>query len=901
MHTGDLLAQFEIRGLIGSGGMGEVYRARDTVLDRDVALKILPLEWNRDPERLARFRREAKVLASLNHPGIAGIYGLEEAQDRTFLVMELVEGRDLAEIMAEGPLPLERALDIAVRIATGLEEAHRKGFIHRDLKPANIKITPDDKVKILDFGLARALVEEPAASDKLSNSPTITAAMTQAGVILGTAAYMSPEQARGKDVDERADIWAFGCILLEMLTGRAFFAGDTFSDTLASILKTDPVWDDLPAELPRGVLRLLRRCLAKDPGDRLHSIADARIELQDMSREPRTVTGHGSAGGRNGARSWAGWIAAAVLAGVAGVLAVLLLGNGPDSAALPPRLDALTYQGREWSPDVSPDGNLVVFTSDRDGTPRIWMKEVAGGGEVALTSGPDDLPRFSSDGSQILFTRDVQGNRQLYRKTIVGNQLRKVLDDAIEGDWSPDGQSVAFLRARPEIGENTVLVGIATLQSGAERILGSIEKRACYGLRWSPDRSFIAVNTTSLTGNVAETSGIHLFDAETGEVTFTAPTRWTGPYSALEWSPDGKGFIIGQSDHVIAHVTGSPSLIMEYDLAAGTMRPLFWAKLRLPKGSWGSTTLAVLADGDIVLDHQEEFAQLLRYPLGSGAPGSPEVLSTGLSIDRQPVFSPDGARLMYSSNRSGNVDIWIRDLESRQDYRLTDDEAGDWDPAFTPDGQSVLWSSDRSGNMEIWMASIDGSGARQVTRDGVDAENPTMTPDGQWIVYASGSDAKRGIWKIRPDGTEATRLAAGDYLIPEVSPDGRFALFMFIHRLDAHVKVVEIETGRILDFSVELNITQRDENLVFGRARWAPDGQGIVFIGQDEAGNSGVFLTDFEPGGVWDGSRRKVAGFDPRFTTESLGMSPDGGSLVIAALNERRTLERASHVDLKFW
>jgi len=247
---------------------------------------------------------------------------------------------------------------------------------------------------------------------------------------------MSPEQARGLEVDARADIWAFGCILLEMLTGRSFFAGDTFSDTLATILKTDPAWDDLPDDLPRGILRLLRRCLAKNPGDRLHAIADARIELQDMDREPRSAAPPTHAPRGGGGK--AGWIATAVMT-VAAVVLTLQSWRGDPAPRQPARLDTLTYSGREWSPDASPDGDLVVFTSDRDGTARIWMKEVAGGGEVPLTDGPDDGARFSPDGSQILFTRDVRSTRQLFRQTIVGGQLRKVLDDAVEGDWSPDG------------------------------------------------------------------------------------------------------------------------------------------------------------------------------------------------------------------------------------------------------------------------------------------------------------------------------------------------------------------------------------------------------------------------------------------------------------------------------
>jgi Tol biopolymer transport system component len=395
---------------------------------------------------------------------------------------------------------------------------------------------------------------------------------------------------------------------------------------------------------------------------------------------------------------------------------------------------------------------------------------------------------------------------------------------------------------------------------------------------------------------MAEISGIHLFDVATGEVNFARPTSWTGPFSALEWAEDGKSFVVGQSAEVIAHVSGTPSIVMQYHLDTRSTTPLFWVPLRLPKGSWSATTFALLKDGGIILDSQVEYSQLLEYQVLEQGLSQPRTLISGMSFDRQPVFSPDGKRLLFSSNRSGNIDIWGLDLERGTTSRVTDDPAGDWDPAFSPDGKSLLWSSDRSGNMEIWMGGLDGSAARQVSRDGIDAENPTMTPDAQWIIYASSSDSKSGVWKVRPDGTDAEQLAPGAYLIPEVSPDGQYALFMLVHKLDFFVRVLEVETGRVLDWELDLKVTERDENLVFGRGRWTPDGKGIIYVGQDENGNSGVYLAEFQPDGPWDGNRRKLAGFDPRFTTESLAISPDGQKVVITAVTERRTLQMASHV-----
>ena len=278
LASGRKLAHYKIVELIGKGGMGEVYRARDGKLGRDVAIKVLPEEFSRDPERLARFRREAKVLASLNHPNIAAIYGLEQSEDTHYLVLELVPGETLAERIARGPIPVDEALAIAAKITEGLEEAHEQGIVHRDLKPANIKQTPDDKIKILDFGLAKAFVDDaPVADDSMS--PTITRDATRAGVIMGTAAYMSPEQARGKTVDKRADIWAFGVVLYEMLTGKQVFAGEDISLTLSQVLQSDPDWSALPERIPPAVDSYLRRCLEKDPKQRIRDIGDVGLAL----------------------------------------------------------------------------------------------------------------------------------------------------------------------------------------------------------------------------------------------------------------------------------------------------------------------------------------------------------------------------------------------------------------------------------------------------------------------------------------------------------------------------------------------------------------------------------------------------------------------------------------------
>ena len=338
LTSGSRRGPYEILAPLGAGGMGEVYRARDTRLQRDVAIKALPAEFASDPERLARFQREARLLASLNHPNVAAIYGLEESDGACYLVLEIVEGESLAQRLAAGPLPVEEALAICAQIAAGVSAAHDAGVIHRDLKPGNVMIRPDGSVKVLDFGLAKGAEAKGNASD-LSASPTVSLG-TQAGVILGTAAYMSPEQARGRELDKRTDIWSFGCILYECLTGRQVFREQTVSDTLAAILRGDPDWSILPAETPTKVRDLLKRCLQKDPKRRLHDIADAGIELEEALASPPGPAAAAAAPlprlARSGRIRAAAWIAAGLLAGAfLGAILSRALSPGPRAQASP--------------------------------------------------------------------------------------------------------------------------------------------------------------------------------------------------------------------------------------------------------------------------------------------------------------------------------------------------------------------------------------------------------------------------------------------------------------------------------------------------------------------------------------------------------------------------------------
>jgi hypothetical protein len=441
LEAGVRIGSYEIIGALGAGGMGEVYRAQDTRLKRDVAIKALPEEFARNPDRIARFQREAELLASLNHANIASIYELEEFGDSRFLVLELVEGETLAERLAWGPIPLGEALRIAIQVCEAIEAAHEKNVIHRDLKPANIKLTVEGNIKLLDFGLARMLEAEPAASE--ARVPTL---ITTGDAVLGTAAYMSPEQARGKPVDKRTDIWAFGCVLFEMLTGRQAFAGETTSDIIAAILSRDPDMNILPGGTPQKMTDLIRRCLEKDPRSRLHDIADARIEIAETM-------------GRTGSTrvKWRLERTAAVLA-IGVLLCVVAFVAGIDIAIFQD-VPARTWSGSlliggstiGWGPRVSPDGRRVAFIVMIDAQTKVAIMDAESGNWDVLTKlqqpGVRIHAAWSGDGSKVYFTRGSTEGVNIYSIPSVGGEERLVLDNAYFPEPLPDG-SLLVTRAK---------------------------------------------------------------------------------------------------------------------------------------------------------------------------------------------------------------------------------------------------------------------------------------------------------------------------------------------------------------------------------------------------------------------------------------------------------------------
>ena len=490
LKAGTRLGAFEILAPLGKGGMGEVYRARDTKLSREVAIKVLPDALKEDAPRLARFKREATLLAALNHPHIASIYGLEESDEKPFLVLELAPGEDLSARIKRGPIPVDEALEIARQIAQALEAAHEKGIVHRDLKPGNVRVTSDGEVMVLDFGLAKAYSGDSSTDEDGdgSQSPTVSAQATRAGVILGTAAYMSPEQAKGKRIDKRADIWAFGVVLFEMLTGRRMFTGETASDVLASVIKDEPNWKRLPHGTPEAVRLLLERCLLRDVRDRLRDIGEARFTLNQPLLEPSTAVSRRSRWLEKSA------ILALILA-VAGISFRAFRGTAgsPQKTATVHPITANPIEFAVTGTAISPDGEYVAIADARG----LSLRLLATGETHRVDLGPEfrlyDAWWFPNRPRLLLLGGITDGSRGLWIAQPFGGTPRKIRDDVFTAAISPDGDRIAFIGSASDAGPARRDIWLMDSDgANARKFLEASSDESFWQLVWSPDAKRLA-------------------------------------------------------------------------------------------------------------------------------------------------------------------------------------------------------------------------------------------------------------------------------------------------------------------------------------------------------------------------------------------------------------------------
>ena len=815
------IGPYRILDQIGAGGMGEVYRATDTNLERRVAIKLLPEALAVDQERLARFEREAKTLAALNHPNIAHIYGLERDQGTTALVMELVSGPTLADRIAQGPIPIDEALPIAQQVAEALEAAHGHGIIHRDLKPANIKVRDDGMVKVLDFGLAKMVEANGAGSPDVTRSPTITTpAVSYAGVLLGTPAYMSPEQARGRTIDKRSDIWSFGCVLYEMLAGRRAFANeDSLSDTLAGILKGEPDWTALPDDAPPAIRALLERCLRKDVKRRLQDIGDARIQIEDTLNSPPPPAVIAARG--ESPRSWL-WPAVTVLSLLTAAALAAWSVRSSASPVQPVTFDITDLQSPGYSvgQPLSPDGRTVVLVVDSEGKRRLWIRPLDTL-KARVLPGTEDASRpfWSPDSQYVAFF--AQG--KLKKIAIAGGPPSVICNEpGRDGAWGPDnviligGGGKALLRVSAAGGQPTAATALApneathdypsflpdgrrflymarrgsreedwsvfagSLDSTDRREIPNIHSSAKY----SPSGHLLFERDRSLMAYAFDLKG---FELKGEPIPIVVDNLYQGPHGAFSISENGTLAYLNSP-------VGQRAQLAWFDRAGRQL------SVAGPSGEYNSVALS--RDGrQVAFSRDVDRAQdVFILDLETG---SLKRFTSNAAADYSPVFSPDGSMLAFASSRepaggsgprnTAGGQLYMRLIGTLEDDRvLLKTDAGKTISDWSRDGRFVAYTS----RDDVWAAPVPptaGNRPLRVTNTPFAESSAQFSPDGRWIAYRSnevGSQSEVFVQSF-PEPRVKHQASSGGGVAPRWSPDGKA---LFYVGPDATLKSVSITT-----------------------------------------------------------------------------------------------------------
>lgn len=854
MEAGQEIAQYRIVSRLGAGGMGEVFLAQDTRLDRPVALKILSAQLTGDPARQRRFANEARAIAALNHPRIAHIYDLGEAGGVSFIAMEYVNGPTLAARLAAGPLDIQELLAIGIQVADALGEAHEKGVVHRDIKPANVLLDENGRVKVLDFGLAKILGGE---GNVFSSAATVD--VTNPGTILGTPHYMSPEQALGRPADGRSDIFSAGVVLYEAATGRRAFPGDTPAAVFAALLNDPaPAPSQVRPDLPKELDRILARCLEREPELRYQTASDLAADLRRLKRDleggPRSMILEPAA--RPPRKAWP-WAAAAAAVAVLGLAAAWWSLRAPPR--LPYALVPLTaLPGVESQPTFSPDGNQVAFSwnSETENNWDIYVKVIDSATPLRLTSNPatDSSPAWSPDGKQIVFLRSGSDSAALYLISPLGGLERRLLDvnpdrgafDAPYAAWSPDGKALV-ITDREAVGGPVSLYVFDPATGARRRLTNPPPNSAGDGSpACSPDgKQVLFLRTTSL-------SVQDLYVVPMAGGTPRRLTQENRRIFGFAWNPsDGK--------IVLTSARGGSSRLWRLDPVSAGFTPIHGV-------GEGASFLAVSRKGDqLAYTRSLTDTNVWRYSL-SNPSSPPRRLISSTRHEQRPVYSPRGDRIAFASNRSGSWEIWVADSEGHNAIKLTShDGPSTGSPAWSPDGRWIAYDSRPGGNPDIYVIGADGGTPRRLTAESSQEIVPCWSRDGRWIYFASDRAGGFQLWKMPAAGGAAVQVTQQGGFHGIESLDGRSVYY------------AKAAAGRGL-WRVPANGGVEEEVIPTLRAGywgyWAIASSGIYFADRDETSEGIRYFLRFCH--LPDRRIATVAQLDKRPFNSGLALSPDG-------------------------
>jgi eukaryotic-like serine/threonine-protein kinase len=847
LKEGQCIGHYEIVGLLGRGGMGEVYLAKDGRLKRRIALKLLPSDYTRDRARLRRFQQEAQAASALNHPNIVTIHEIGEVDGQHFIVNEFIDGETLRQRLHRARLGLQEALEIAIQVASALAAAHQAGIVHRDIKPENIMLRPDGYVKVLDFGLAK-LTEQYERTPPAREGDILDAS---SGLLMGTVIYMSPEQARGLEVNSRSDIFSLGVVLYEMIAGVHPFRADTMMDTAEAILKDTPQpLCELIPDIPVLLQHIVTKMLAQDPDDRYQSIHDVRTDLRELVEE----SNHSVLSKRRRMKLLY-WIAATAVIVVGAGIGTFFQFYPREMPLPPPRFVPVTTSiGEKDFPSISPDGNLVAFQwkGEKRDNWDIYVKEVDGTGFNRLTTDPADdcCPAWSPDGRQIAFLRASGDLWILYLINPLGGVERRVTEVSLSGQlgWSPDGKKIAF-RDR-KLAKDPWSIWLLSLETLEKRQM-TTPGAGYHGDRqpaFSPDGRYLAFARRSESG----TSALYVMELPGGEPKLV--TNYNSPVMP-SWTVDSREIVFASS------IDPWDCALYRIFVSGGDPRRV------LARGEY--MRQPTISRNRMVYLNVEGKSHLWRLELngdkGMKTPSSPLLLSSSLEADKR--ISPDGSRIAFISSSSGNLEIWVCNADGTKPLKLTDMKARmSGSPTWSPDGNWIAFDSNKSGNIDIYMVSSEGGRVRQLTSDPTDEAVPCWSRDGYWIYFGSNRSGSWQIWRMPSDGGKPIQITNDGGHAARESADGQFLYYYgFYDRQKKGIWRVPVSGGQ------ETPVLDKEIMPLL----WDLTDRGIYFIDRNARPVATICFYDFGTRHI--GSLGPVHS-DPRFQVnrDGFSVSPDG-------------------------